>query len=399
MAGKNRQIRSRLSARIGSRVAARACALAAAERSVANAWMLSAALTLALVCAAEILSRLMSGMPLSFAVASLAFVTALIVIAFRPIAGSMLTIVIWTVLSVSPVSPPSSMVLGAMLAAGILGYVRLGAGIAAAMLGIVGGLISAGTGEQTILGSVTFHSPLPTVVLFTASLVAGKAVRWNQEREQARAELSVRRQREDIALQLHDRVSNDLSYLVLRLDQRLGSEHGMREDPLLSDLREAALRALDHTHEVIDVLESAADIGSDLKPAHQGSGDSSDSGLSAFCSAHDARLAALGFIGQSIVSGAMDAPMPAELTDLLEEAYGNIAKHADPRQGYVLTVRVGAREIVVALTDAPRPATGDRLSAGSGLARHCARLERIGGALSVTEDPHEWTMVATLPLS
>ena len=70
----------------------------------------------------------------------------------------------------------------------------------------------------------------------------------------------LRRQHErgETARSLHDTIGNDLAYLILRIDH--AETEGMPADEheyqqQLDELRDAASRAMGHTHEVIDSLE------------------------------------------------------------------------------------------------------------------------------------------------
>ena len=75
---------------------------------------------------------------------------------------------------------------------------------------------------------------------------------------QATATLRQRLDREHTARHLHDTISNDLAYMILRIDQASRSDCPADREQYqrqLTDLRAIAETALDHTHQVIRQLE------------------------------------------------------------------------------------------------------------------------------------------------
>ncbi len=127
----------------------------------------------------------------------------------------------------------------------------------------------------------------------------------------------LRRQHErgETARSLHDTIGNDLAYLILRIDH--AETEGMPADEheyqqQLDELRDAASRAMGHTHEVIDSLENHPQRPSD--PSHEGSHGSkqpaqpiprksmpprSGSGLQSLIDEEEARLKPRGFTGDN----------------------------------------------------------------------------------------------------
>ena len=107
---------------------------------------------------------------------------------------------------------------------------------------------------QVILGAIALYGVIPVAVLFIGFMLGGMAARWNHERSLARAELAHRRQQERTAQDIHDYVSNDLAYLILRFDKNIADGKTPSEEEL-RELRSVAMGALDRTHQVIDVIE------------------------------------------------------------------------------------------------------------------------------------------------
>lgn len=447
--------------------------LSDADRRTDNAWLLTAVLVVALVCAGETLGALASGtMPVVDATCVFAVVAATMLMAFRPVTGALAVTASWIALSVAAVDMPSAMLLSVLTAIGILGYAyrRAATAIAVAALGVwictQGGISwtsSSGTfdsNDHVLLGVVAMSGVAPVVVLFVGSLLGGMAVRWNHERHSERMELAYRRQRTRAAQDIHDYVSNDLAYLILRLDKNIadGKRPGVDE---LRELRDVAAGALDRTHQVIRVIEGDArrSPSSDgVWPAADHDGQASVHGtapdradgtvampamrpssvpshgidvdcplaaqLRAIARSGDHRLAELGFDGQTIVTNANDDAAQDELVaGLLEELYGNIAKHADPAGGYVLTIGIGRDAVQIALVDMasiaadPNHVSSDKdlpsgvsRSLGTGIARYRARIAERGGTLNVSAPvsridalthgtgAREWTLVGMIPL-
>lgn len=443
-----------------------------ADRAAGNAWLSMAYAALALACAAETVMRLGgSGPALPDALCAFALTGLMACAAFRPASGSAAVLLWWMALCTSPMALPSAALLGALLAVGVLGYVRRGVGVAAAVAAIVvwvgtrsgldmsallfgrGGSsmsvadtadIPAGTVPSaeperlaseavghTILGAVTLNGAVSVAVLFAGFLLGGFAVRWGQERDRMESGLRLRRQRERAARDIHDYVSNDLAYVILRLDRDIADGRAVSPDEL-RELRAAAAKALDRTHEVIALLEeeagagvgaadaagrAMADVpdGCDSSVAGAAVVDSVVVGIRQRCEREERRLRALGFDGQTIVAAQSDARLGGEARELLDgllgELYANIARHADPADGYVLTVRLSRSGADVALADtAAARSGGSALSGGTGLERYRRRIERLGGSLSVAAEPdcdpdavtggetgREWSLAATIP--
>ncbi|MCH9276694.1 2CS histidine protein kinase [Bifidobacterium amazonense] len=329
----------------------------------------------------------------------------------------------------------------------------------------------AGSGgdRHVLLGTVAMSGVAPVVILFAGFLLGGMAARWNHERHAAQMELAYRRQRARAAQDIHDYVSNDLAYLILRFDKDIadGRAPSLAE---LRELRDVASGALDRTHQVIGVIEGrddsdprastatavrSGDGGDTAAETSASTASSSSSSASSPSSAGgrnagrqrstfagqppshpsvinpsvdrvdcplaaqlrtiarsgDHRLAELGFDGQTIVSNANDAAQPDDLiAGLLEELYGNIAKHADPACGYVLTIGIGRDAVQIALVDTALVDDGHgigrdagqagrrRQSLGTGLDRYRTRLNARGGALDIDARHGEWTLSAVIPL-
>lgn len=257
--------------------------IAEADARVGNAWLLTATLLVALVCAVETMRSIMiDGLPAAAGAPAFLLVAATVLMSFRPVEGCLLTTMLVVVMTFGALWVPSGALLAVMLAIGIAGYVFVWFGaliLAVTVMGwVIGpigdvaasghfgaiaqtvGTVQAGAGRQVILGVVTIDGPMPVIVLAVGCLLAGVAARWNHERGMAQAELEHRRRRERAARDIHDYVSNDLAYLILRLDKDIADDYSPSVEEL-QELRKVAVGALNRTHQVIDVMEGRGDPG------------------------------------------------------------------------------------------------------------------------------------------
>ncbi|NMN00118.1 2CS histidine protein kinase [Bifidobacterium sp. DSM 109958] len=422
-----------------------------------NAWLLLVTLLSAFVCAVEALHGLAAagtsqGMPQGMSqwatLAAFAFCGTLCLAAWRPVSGGLLTVLWWALLCVTPAELPSSMLIGVLLCVGVLGYARRGLGVAVAATAVavwafsrggmtLGGWGAADSGDavgaapqspspsvpssaptapdvpsgaghgSSLLGMMTFNGVLPVAALFLGFLIGGIAARWGHDRDAAESELRMRRERERAARTIHDYVSNDLAYVILRLDQDIASG-GTVSAAELHELRQAAAKALGHTHEVIALIEGPEDAERAvprMAPRDAAGVDAEAiAGLRDQCARYEERLRALGFDGQTIVTVQPEARLSTARRELMgglmEELYTNIGKHADPAYGYVVAVRIAADGIDVAVADtaAHAGAVDPALSAGTGLKRCRERIERLGGTMRVgAGEDGEWSLAAWLP--
>ena len=433
--------------------------LAELDSGVRNAWLLIAILVVALICTMETMADLAAdSVSAADCLAEFIFVAIVGWMAFRPVTGCVAVAVAWIVLCMSPIWMPSGAMLAVLLAVGIAGYADKRLALAVAGIAVVAWMLSRGgvaipwldggssssgsdsagqsgsdfTGSayessgssaehrtgQVILGAIALYGVMPVAVLFIGFMLGGMAARWNHERSLARAELAHRRQQERTAQDIHDYVSNDLAYLILRFDKDIADGKTPSEEEL-RELRSVAMGALDRTHQVIDVIEGRGEAAHSAVTPHDSTVDAA-SGIAcgitdADCplaeqirdvaSNGDRRLSELGFEGQTIISGAHGAAGRSGLiAGLLEELYGNIAKHADPEAGYVMTIGIGLDTVRIACIDTARTSSDSDadgsadLSTGTGLNRYRQLLEQQNGALHITTQDAEWTLSAVIPL-
>ena len=111
-----------------------------------------------------------------------------------------------------------------------------------------------------------------SLAFYCFPLLTGLLLHVMRQRDHDSYLLRRQHERGETARSLHDTIGNDLAYLILRIDH--AETEGMPADEheyqqQLDELRDAASRAMGHTHEVIDSLENHPQRPSD--PSHEGS--------------------------------------------------------------------------------------------------------------------------------
>ncbi|PLS31332.1 2CS histidine protein kinase [Bifidobacterium margollesii] len=264
----------------------------------------------------------------------------------------------------------------------------------------------------------TYTTPALTAMIgiMVAMVFIGSSLYWNTRNRKVVRALDDRLERERAALRIHDSISNDLAYLIMRIDQSTTTNEAMndRAPEALSDLREVAVTALNHTYEVIDALEDDARSGNssgvfagtvdDVGDAVRGA----DLGKSLWLIVEngDGRLHSLGFRGDSWLDDSGVVRIGRNQRTLVEsfvaEVYGNIARHASPEGGYAVRICVKDDELVVTVSDRPKDDSGDSsvviARSGRGMRSHEALFRSQGGSLTVDSRDGFWAMTAVIPL-
>nr|WP_236023663.1 histidine kinase [Bifidobacterium miconis] len=291
---------------------------------------------------------------------------------------------------------------------GFLAYLDTWSGaIATGML-----LISTTFGVEPSSGRLLVAT-LQNLAFYCFPLLTGLLLHMMRQRDHDSYLLRRQQEREDTARSLHDTISNDLAYLILRIDhaETNGMPAGEQEyRRQLRELRAAADRAMTHTHAVIDSLEtrparqpqSEPSEAQDGTPAPIPAGDlvSAQQGeLQSLIDDEETRLESLGFTGDNLL-GELRQPLPPDrmrlLTGLLAELYANIAKHADPAEWYAISISFDANDIRISVSD-----TGtehdEKLGLGSGLDRYRTIIETAGGGFAIRTEQRHWQLDVCIP--
>lgn len=309
---------------------------------------------------------------------------------------------------------------------GCIAIVQVLALAAGAMAGTVTGGFGDGMESEPTVG----------VLPLVASPLLGLLMAWWERLDHARTaqrELEERRRamaeqdrRARAATRIHDRVTNRLAYLILRMDNdRADWESAMPDDGrLLGELRDLAAvarDALEETRGVIDILDGNRLAGIDENDddsenaEHSNVMNGSDAdpiGETAMLRDHLAeaadRLTAIGFDVDAGLDGALPAGCNVEaidaLHDLIDETCNNIAKHARPHTACRIRVMIrGGTAMLDSCNVVGDGHTQESMSAGTGLHAKAAQFQRLGGTIDHTitraeDGTPQWRLSATLPI-
>lgn len=256
---------------------------------------------------------------------------------------------------------------------------------------------------------------LQNITLYCFPLLTGLLLHMMRQRDHDAYLLRRQQEHEDTARSLHDTISNDLAYLILRIDHAEtngmpNSEHEYRRQ--LRELRDAADRAMTHTHAVIDSLET--------RPERQSQPESSETRsttalplvpaadhavvqqakMQSLVDDEEAKLESLGFTGDNLL-GELHHPLSPDmmrlLTGLLTELYANIAKHADPTEWYAVAISFDMNDDArVSVSDTIAEHDG-KLGLRSGLDRYRTIIKTAGGSFAIQTEQRHWQLDARIP--
>lgn len=312
-----------------------------------------------------------------------------------------------------------------MIAAALIALGNYGAPLVTSMLGQSPAIPGAGTSAvvDVSLGEISVNVIVTCCQLLLFAVV-GRVMRWVTRQIVNRSALLQREEREQAAMTIHNDICNALSYLQLRVDQRLEDHPQPPADAYRQDyaeFRDVLNATLSQAHHVIAILEQ--DDRTDAGNAnvrgnialHSTDGNRNatvtisateavEQWRSIAATAED-KLHRLGFRGMTILPQIEPNELPCGLPstavrltgELLAELYGNIQKHADTDCLYCITVGLQTDAISIDASDVPAPR--DHRSTGTGLIRFQHTIERDGGTLSVSETADTWTLAARIPVA
>ena len=85
------------------------------------------------------------------------------------------------------------------------------------------------------------------------------------------------------------------------------------------------------------------------------------------------------------------------LTGMIDEIYGNILKHADPGDGYCVSLTDDGGRLVISVADSPADMPRHDGHEGTGITRCRRWATQLRETLDVSQDDHQWTMTITIP--
>ncbi|KFI97442.1 histidine protein kinase [Bifidobacterium stellenboschense] len=292
---------------------------------------------------------------------------------------------------------------------GFLAYLNIWSGAIATGLLLMLLFAPAASGSGRLL-VVSLHN----LALYCFPLLTGLSLRMMHQRDHDSYLLRRQQERADTARDLHDTISNDLAYLILRIDHAdacgmPNSEHEYRQQ--LRELRDAANRAMTHTHEVIESLEEreSQHLQSEVSekrngmPAPVSAGDTvalQQAELQSLIDDEETKLESLGFTGDNLLGGLrhpLSPDMMRLLTGLLTELYANIARHADTVKWYAVSISFDMNDgIRISVSDTIAEHDG-KLGMGSGLDRYRTIIETVGGSFETRAQAGHWQLDAAIP--
>lgn len=302
-------------------------------------------------------------------------------------------------------SPLTTIMIAALTSIAVLSFVKPRLGAASALAAL------AALAANNMQNNLTSSNIVGMIIMCLCPLSLGFSLNLLFAQRQATATLRQRLDREHTARHLHDTISNDLAYMILRIDQASRSDCPADREQYqrqLTDLRAIAEMALDHTHQVIRQLERTDKPDDRSRIVKTNNDDKTDRKIEQQRERFDGiiqsqrrRLGGLGFQGDDIL-GTFDHPLADDILDLLEgllnELYANIAKHAAPHEWYAVTISFDRRHVIISASDVLKD-EAVRLGLGSGLKRYRTVIESMSGTFDITDDSDNWNANITIPLS
>lgn len=283
---------------------------------------------------------------------------ALLSIAWWPVQGAFLTMVVWIVCSLVPPSTqllPQSLWLGVLLAVIVLA--RVNAFLALGMLDctVLISLSAAALIWQIRIDSMTWGVAILILGVATLAL-AGIGLAQYLDRQRRRQEQDERsRSQEQVMLRLHDDVANRLSLASIRAHDLVGSSSDPQSRALARDIDDA----LAGTRDIVRMLDTQGDAGSADDEGFETCGKTAPMDAFQLVDKHLhagrtllAEHGVEGVMTNSITAGTTVDKAQAELIgDLLDELVVNILRYGDRDGGYVLSVGCRGDDMTIALCD------------------------------------------------
>ena len=255
-----------------------------------------------------------------------------------------------------------------------------------------------------------------SLAFYCFPLLTGLLLHVMRQRDHDSYLLRRQHERGETARSLHDTIGNDLAYLILRIDHAEtegmpADEHEYQQQP--DELRDAASRAMGHTHEVIDSLENHPQRPSD--PSHEGSHGSKQPRTADSTEVDGRRAACRAAIADRRGGGQARSPgihrrQPARRTTpaahagdhataggpAVEPAGGTVREHRQtrhPGEWYAICVTFDTDAIHVSASDTITP-DDTRL----GLDRYQTIIETHVGTFQTHTEQAHWQLEAGIPI-
>lgn len=299
--------------------------------------------------------------------ATVSISVAVLSIAWWPVQGAFLTMVVWTICSLVPPSTlllPQSLWLGVLLAVIVLA--RVNAFLALGMLDctVLISLSAAALIWQIRIDSMTWGVAILILGVATLAL-AGIGVAQYLDRQRRRREQDERvRSQEQVMLRLHDDVANRLSLASIRAHDLAKDSSDPQSRALAKDIDDA----LAGTRDIVRMLDTQGEAGSADNAGFETCGKTASMDAFQLVDNHlDTGRALLtehgveGIITNSIPTGTtVDKAQAGLIGDLLDELAINILRYGDREGGYALSVGCRGDDMTIALCDTMKSDAGAR---------------------------------------
>nr|WP_304314021.1 hypothetical protein [Bifidobacterium catenulatum] len=230
--------------------------------------------------------------------------------------------------------------------------------------------------------------------------LAGSLLHWTQLKTESNNQLARSKYQQQVAISLHDKTCNNLTYAIRFIDERIYSNSQLSQTDL-TELQDILRETLTQTRTTISQL-----INNDhSKDTQQADNSNQLKHLDQIISRAQHRLEQLQFRGE-IINTLQDLNhLPNKNSELLfdvtNELFSDIIKHADPKKGYLVTFGTSGGNITISACDTPRSAPINLdidKPTTMGLLRYTAILEAQGGSISTQSTENLWMADITIPL-
>lgn len=217
-----------------------------------------------------------------------------------------------------------------------------------------------------------------------------------------------------IARELHDHTTNDLTNIIMIINKRLEDNNipitdktpdniSNRTKDLLT-IRDLASNALQHTRQSITTLDSTFTL-SDTKSTQihtSQNNDKKEKLIEEEIEEQKNRIEDMGYYGEIITIGNINT-LPEHiqrfLIGFIHELFGNITKHSDPQYEYTLLISTTDNQVTLELSDKPVHEPNEKIhmkGMNSGLKRYSEIITAMNGTLEV-RTKGIWSMHASIP--
>ena len=326
-----------------------------------------------------------------------------------PAIGVWIVITVYCVGLVSPFPMTYSLTLG-MIESIVVIWKSSPEGRAPAILAAIMGITALLIDAKFLFGLGLADSVVISFAYCVFSLLIVIISRVMTQRSIVSERLERYQQRQRIAALLHDNIANDLAYTIMLTNRMLSDTDHMNAQEL-TQLRSALIHSLDETHSVIRTLDESEPQKSQSThdhtqplPMDSNTTPLTTATLQAYVDEQGRKLTSLGVQGTTVIADTISLDNSAHVTTLvthcLTEIYANILKHADPNQGYVVSITSDARgQLIITSVDTPKQSAADSDAIGmhSGLQRLKQSVESHGGTLLIDTANNQWTLTITIP--